>query len=580
MSKSSRSWTGSRREREFLWSGRPFARQVLTGVFIIIAVLGCAEVAPPPGGPVDKTGPFLVRSEPENGSVNVEPGNKISLYFSERIVRPATGRAVFISPRPSREPKLKWKTDRIELILPDSFAANQTYILSLSSNIADLRGNKLDSSLIVAFSTGPSIDSGKVSGHVYSNDQPVGGLMVGLYKTETFADTAVSFDSIYPAYLTQTNQDGLFAFDFLPKREFRLVAFDDKNRNERFEPDRESFALPDRPIVVGGDIPVIDLRLSLTTQDTTTPEIISVIYTADKLLKVRLTREIPLALLRQSPANIMLRNQDDSLQAFPCLSFQESDKERATVLNCFFGTLADGVYELELTYDVARSSLRYQEVQVEAKDDGNPPVIVRFYPNTSPLFVEQVEMQAVFSEPLDTAHIQEETFRLQTSTGKDIPLSLRWRDRFHLLLEPDTLQEGVSYRLTVEESEIVDLAGNTLGDSTKEYSFTTLASDSLGSIAGEVVIKIAGKESDPVVLSFRALPGQSTYDVTVPGRKFTVDLPGGKYLMSGFIDSDLDGERDNGSIYPFRLAETMASYPDTIIVRPRFETTGITFEFR
>jgi hypothetical protein len=59
-----------------------------------------------------------------------------------------------------------------------------------------------------------------------------------------------------------------------------------------------------------------------------------------------------------------------------------------------------------------------------------------------------------------------------------------------------------------------------------------------------------------------------------------VDLPGGKYLMSGFIDSDLDGERDNGSIHPFRLAETAASYPDTISVRPRFETTGITFEFR
>jgi hypothetical protein len=59
-----------------------------------------------------------------------------------------------------------------------------------------------------------------------------------------------------------------------------------------------------------------------------------------------------------------------------------------------------------------------------------------------------------------------------------------------------------------------------------------------------------------------------------------VDLPGSKYLLSGFIDSDLDGKKGKGSIDPFRLAETSASYPDTIAVRPRFETAEIKFEFK
>ncbi|MEW5993629.1 MAG: Ig-like domain-containing protein, partial [Candidatus Zixiibacteriota bacterium] len=207
-------------------------------------MLSCAEVAPPPGGEVDRTSPYLIGSQPEDGAINVILDNRIVLRFSEQVVEPRAGRAVYISPRPVREPKLRWKGDRLEIVLPDSFQTDETYVVSLSTDIADLRNNKLDSTGAIAFSTGPSIDSGYVSGTVFSQMRPAAGVLVGLYSQLPFGDTPTGVDSVFPEYVTQTNQQGQFLLQYLPQREYHLIAFQDQNWNERLDPFREMFALP------------------------------------------------------------------------------------------------------------------------------------------------------------------------------------------------------------------------------------------------------------------------------------------------------------------------------------------------
>ena len=145
---------------------------IITLTFAAI-LLNCAEVASPPGGEEDKKKPFLISSEPPNGEVNVPLGNRIILSFSERVLK-ASGRSIFISPRPLDEPKIKWKNEQVEIIFADSFQANETYIISLSSGITDLRKNNLDSAGTIAFSTGPTLDTGIISGTVYQDSKPEG----------------------------------------------------------------------------------------------------------------------------------------------------------------------------------------------------------------------------------------------------------------------------------------------------------------------------------------------------------------------------------------------------------------------
>jgi hypothetical protein len=237
------------------------------------------------------------------------------------------------------------------------------------------------------------------------------------------------------------------------------------------------------------------------------------------------------------------------------------------------------MYNLELTYDVLQPSLFSRSIEVELLGDKNAPNVERFFPDAAPKFAEQIEIQVVFSEPLDTTKISDGTFELREKETK-VELSHQWRDAFHLLLKPIELKEGFTYRLAVTEFDLIDLAGNVLGDTLREFAFTSLSSDSLGSISGEVVMDIAGKADDPAMLFFKKVGGRQVHDLQVSGRSFKIEVPAGKYLLTGFIDSDFDGEKGNGTIQPFRLAETSAVHPDTIAVRARFETAGIKFEFR
>ena len=541
--------------------------------------LACAEVAPPPGGDADRTKPFLIGSSPQNGTVDVEPGNTVILYFSENILKPATAQAVYISPRPVTEPKVRWKSDHVKIVFAEDFSADQTYLVSVSSEISDLRKNRMDSSLVVAFSTGPTIDSGTVSGTVAKDNQPQSGLLVALFDARGVGDTTL-YDSLYPDYVTQTTQDGRFVLQYLPDKEYRLIAFRDKNRDERFNPAREAFALPDRQVVVGGDIALDDLRMTLTQQDTLIPDIISVTFTPSRLVKIRLTREIPTDWLRKDPARLRLVSTEDSSIVYPSLGFLESDKTDAAILNSFFGEIAGGAYRLECVPDTTLPPLVYERLDVADGEDGERPEVTAFRPGPEPVFLEQAELEATLSEPLDITRITGESFILMDASGHGLPLRYTWVDPFHVRFESAEVKPGGKYRLAVTEFDIVDLAGNTLGDSLRSYDFSVLDDDSLGSVAGTIDIGLPDRQESIVALQFSKVGTDQVFDLTATAGIFAGNLPAGRYLLSGFIDSDRDGKRFAGSIYPFQLSETQAIHPDTIAVRARFETTDIQFNFR
>ncbi len=226
-------------------TGRTLVRTILGLLLCAFAwFLGCAEVLPPPGGEPDRTSPRIDSTSPANGSVGVLSEKTIEIQFSEQV-QAGTGKAVYISPRPKTDPKLKWRGDRLTITLADSFPPNQTTVVSIGSAVTDLRNNHLDSSMTIAFSTGPSLDSGRVSGTVLKEGVGQPTVLVGLWELGRLTDSTV-IDSLYPDYLTVTDAKGNFILKFLPDKSYRLIAFVDRSKNDRFNPKRESIALPDR----------------------------------------------------------------------------------------------------------------------------------------------------------------------------------------------------------------------------------------------------------------------------------------------------------------------------------------------
>lgn len=545
---------------------------------IVLLLSACAEVAPPPGGPIDKTTPQIVSTYPDNGAVNVGSLDKIVIAFSERIVRPVTGRSVFVSPRQKQEPKISWFADRIEITLRDSLQPDQTYLVSVASTVADLRGNKLDSTITLAFSTGESLDSGTVSGYVTRDDKPLPNAYAVLYDLSSLTD-GLPLDSIPPDYVTLSNKDGYFSFGYLPPMEYRLLAFVDKNRNELFNPYREQFAVPDRPVVVGGAELIDDLHLPLTSQDTTRPEILSATFTPDHLLRVRFGQAIPLALLSAQPGNARLISLPDTLDFMAGRALVESHLETSDAVRLYFGSVPEGAYRVEITYDAGVAPLLVDSLVVKAIEDKLPPAIVEFSPPDRPLFLRDIDMRLTVSEPLDTTRLTPETFLLLESDSLPVALKRQWLDPMHLQFSAD-LQAGRNYRLDIAEFDLVDLSGNALGDSLTTYNFSVLDTDSLGAIAGKLAVLVPGKTADDVLLTFHRLDRRQSFDLPVRGREYRIQVPAGKYTISGFVDSNGNGRQDDGSIIPFAYSETRLTLPDTVAVRARFETAGIDIVFK
>ncbi|MBD3401600.1 hypothetical protein GF420_01790 [candidate division GN15 bacterium] len=554
------------------WKGRSVVAAALLLLF------ACAEVAQPPGGPIDQTGPTLLQATPADGATNVAPDNKIRLLFSERIVRPRTGQPVFIAPRPDRQADIDWGADDIVITLPDSFQTNQTYLVSIASTIADLRGNKLDTSITIAFTTGERLDSGSIAGHVIENGQAVGAAHVGLFDMSYFSDTTL-IDSVLPEYQTITNDDGYFSFSYLPPEEFRLVAWRDQNRNEVLNPIRESFGVPDRQIDLSGDLPLYDLTLPLTSRDTTSAAIISATYTQDKLFRVRFSRPLPIDLLSREPGNALLRAIDETVATVAALGLLERDEDSVSSATLYFGELEPGLYDLEITYDASRPAVTLDSVAVERREDQAPPTITSFHPEDARVFLREARMRLLFSEPLDRDSITPATFALLENDTLPIPVANSWGDPFQLDFTA-RLTPGNSYRLDVTEFDLIDRAGNLLGDSLTTYSFSIYDTDSLGSIAGQVSVQLSDRTGETVMVVFDRVGQQETFTLPVRGNRFRIDLPSGKYLLSAFIDSDLNGEPSNGSLFPYTFSEPRTAVEDTVAVRARFETSGIEITFR
>ncbi len=552
---------------------------------------GCAEIAAPPGGEVDRKGPFLLTSTPAAGALNVEPDNRISLQFSEHVVEPARGDAVFISPRQTEKPKIKWSGDKLSILLDEPFGANQTYIVTVSSGVRDLRNNPLDGTISIAFSTGDAIDSGTIGGITYLDRLPASDVVMALYKSTALVDRSVPLDSIYPSYLVTTNKEGAFKFQYLPEGEYRLIGFKDKNNSERFNPNLEEFALPDRPIVVGGEIDLDNLKLEMTSHDTLQPRILSAIGSDGGLVKVRLSKPVSFALMGADPStHISLRSLSDTAISYAASSFAESAEPEGSKLTMWCGVLPEDKYRIEMTYGADEAPLVLDSMEFKQVEDKTPPEISMFLPAADAMFVHQVDMQVEFSEPIDTVKITPQTFVLAEDDNRFIQLDLRWADPFHLGLSTDQLTAGHKYRLDVTEFDVADYAGNLMGDSLRSFTFSTYDDDSLGSVSGTVEIALEDRKESPAKLTFQKVGGKDRYTVTVaglaPGRNaentgaFVTDLPAGEYILTGFLDQDGDGKLTPGSINPPRLAETYVVHPDTVSVRARFETAGIVVEFK
>lgn len=216
-------------------------------IWAALAVLAaaCASIGRPDGGARDEKPPVFLRSDPAPGAVNVNK-SRISVYFDENIQLEDAFNKVVVSPAQQQPPQIFANGHRLTIDLRDTLIPNTTYTIDCADAIKDLNeGNILDG-FALDFSTGPTIDTLRISGIVLQAEtlEPAQGMLVGAYAN--LADSAVK--TLPLERIARTNQLGQFTIRNLPPGEYRVFAINDLNRD--FHWDRsEDIAFLDSVIV-------------------------------------------------------------------------------------------------------------------------------------------------------------------------------------------------------------------------------------------------------------------------------------------------------------------------------------------
>lgn len=231
-----------------------YSSRALIGAFWITSLsllASCAQQGMPSGGPKDEQGPKVLYASPNFGEVNYS-GEDFILEFDEFVRPNQLNSELIISPPISKESEAEIKGKKLIIPLFDSLQENTTYTVSLRNGIKDLNeGNPLDSNLWV-FSTGPELDSGYIEGKVKDafSKENIAEMWVMLYAEDS---DSLPYTS-QATYLTQSDANGRFRFDYLPENEsFKLFALKDENADYLFSLPTEQIAFSSATVISASD---------------------------------------------------------------------------------------------------------------------------------------------------------------------------------------------------------------------------------------------------------------------------------------------------------------------------------------
>ena len=251
---------------------------VLCGVFLLVTMYSCANMASPNGGPYDETPPKFISSLPAPNQTNYK-GKKVEILFDELVQLDKPSENVIITPPQMQLPVIRAAGKKVVVELKDTLKENTTYTIDFTNSISDNNEKNVFENFSFAFSTGDVIDTLEVSGILLNaeNLEPMPGITIGLHKNlEDSAFVKLPFDRT-----SRTNDKGQFTIRNISPGSYRIFGLNDVNRDYKFDQPGEEIAFNDSII-----IPSLELT---TRQDTLWKDSLTI----DTIRTVAYTRYFP-----------------------------------------------------------------------------------------------------------------------------------------------------------------------------------------------------------------------------------------------------------------------------------------------
>ncbi len=552
----------------------------LSGFVLGFLLASCASQRPPEGGPVDSEPPTIVATTPTTGSTRVE-GREVTLQFSEYVQRQSFLEAVHISPLQGEAPAYEWSGKEVTLIFADTLQPDRTYVITVGTKVRDINAsNPLAETFHLAFSTGDSLDRGTFDGSVI--DEKPAGISIFAYLLSPGRADTLDVTADRPDYLVQSADDGSFHFYNVTPGTYRVFAVRDKINNVRYDIGSDAIGIPFGDIVVHDSIPPEPaLRFLLHTEDTTRPTIQRIETLSAQRLRIKFNETV-----YPQPLPLSWIHLIDSLSGtrFPLIDVLSPANERyawdifpsrplpSGRMFLTLDSLHDGAFN---TIAIPDSGLKFDG---QAMEDTTRPALSQRFPTSR---ARNVEPDSAFVLSFDRPMSKAAVIRLEDSTGTGIPLSVNWVSTTELRCGHAPLLDEAAYTLCTDLTSLLDsIAGLSVGDSVNCITFTTGVNERFGVVTGSVrsddssgayIVRIREAKKDGTLQHTQAdSAGNYRFDRILEGR----------YLIDAYLDENGNKRFDFGKAAPFTPPEPFGMQRDTLRVRARWETNGVTIPLR
>ena len=548
----------------------------------LVFLAGCASQVAPSGGPEDKEPPGIVTTTPAPGGLNVrEP--KIAVEFSEYVDRRSFQESTFLSPS-AGQLQYDWSGTSVEITAPETLRGNTTYILTIGTDLKDTKGNRMDQSYTLPFSTGPVIDSCSVGGLV--DDPEPDGVMIFAFDVTGGRGDTLDPAAVKPDYLTQAGKGGTFLLRNMREGEYRLMAVRDVFKNLVYDIQTDRYGMASSDVRLDSVVRAIEgVGFRLTVDDTVRPFLSSAKAKNADMVALRFNEAVtvPGGIASLSIADTLT---GAALEARGVFRADTTGKEYVVVTaRQDSGT----VYRLTISAfsdvkgNVADSAGRSAVFEAGTGRDSLPPALTLNISRDSLTgFLPLDTVRLTFSEAVDTGAFVA-GFALDGAAGAAVPGGLRWSGPNSARFVPaQPYPPGAWYAVKVRLDSIKGPTGVRGPDSLLFRRFRIAEEKMLTGISGRVPVGDSVRvpaDAGRLVVEARNLSATAQGGIRVSADAsggFRIEpLPEGLYVLSAFLDRNGNGLHDCGVPHPVVFAEPFGIYPDTVRLRPRWPVEGV-----
>lgn len=564
----------------------------------------CANIGNPSGGPIDKTPPIFMRSNPTPNAVNVKD-RKIEIFFDEIVTLKDPSTKIIVSPAQTEMPRMSALGRKVTVELVDSLLPNTTYTIDFSNSIQDNNeGNAIDN-FAFAFSTGSVIDSMRVSGYVLDSRtlEPMQSVVVGLQSN--LADSAFHKEKLQRVALT--NDRGQFTIRNVSPGSYHIFALKDLDRDYKFGNPTEDIAFLDSIIVpsigsreaadtVYNDLNEIDTIMRATRPAYFPNDILLSMFNEDRKsqylannLRVDSTR-ISLTFAAASdtlPSLSIVGRNDVPDQWYTLERSQTNDTltywirpphlvsaDTLMVATTYLRT--DTASNLSWGTDTLKFTFQRQKAKKKKKNEGTDSLEQIRFMELHPLVngTQEVYAPLLLQTGTPIERYSREAFHLQRKLQNDTIFypaeikSIALRDstlsRRDLMLKVDW-EPGAAYTLAVDSLAMTDIYG--LQTKPLKVDFNVRKMEEYGNI----VFNIPAVRDSAIV---ELLDGTEKIVLRAPVKSHRAELLNllpGKYYARLFIDRNGNGKYDTGNYDMHLQPEETVYYPGAINLKKNWD---------